>query len=72
MASILKPTKEIFIDNCPVLHVTDNMPTEHPPGFDEYPNFFCIEVFENTRVDVEVPSDNNPLGIKLTGNIKHI
>lgn len=70
MAKLLTPTKEYNIDNCPCLHVADSSLEEHPEGFDDYPQFFVYEVFDQTRTEAECPSDNNPLLINHTGNIK--
>ena len=70
MAKILTPTKEYYVDNCPVLHMNEEVEGDHPLGFDEYPQFFLYEVDDGTRLDVEVPSNNNPVSINLTGNIK--
>jgi hypothetical protein len=51
--------------------MNDKVIGEHPAGFDEYPQHFLFEVLDETRVDTEVPSNNNPLSINLTGNMKN-
>lgn len=70
MATLLTPSKSLFIDDCQCLHMNNNINGDHPSGFDDHPDKFVIEVFDETRIDSEVPSDNNPLLINITGNIR--
>jgi len=71
MATILKPTKDYFVDNCQCLTRPVGMTDDkHPLGYDVYPQFFVYELFAGTRVNVEVPSDNNPVSIYHTGLIR--
>ena len=70
MANLLEPAKSYYIDNCPVLHVTKDMETEHPEGFGDHPDMFAIEVMDGKYVNVDVPSNNNPVNIYHTGEIK--
>lgn len=71
MATLLTPSKSLYIDNCQCLHMNDTVIGDHPAGFDEYPQHFLFEVFDETRIDTEVPSNNNPLSINLTGIMKN-
>lgn len=70
MANLLKPAKEYHIDNCPILEVDSRDSGEHHEDFNLYPQYFLYETFEDTRIDVECPSDNNPVPINITENIK--
>lgn len=70
MAKILTPTKDYYVDNCPVLHINEETEGEHAEGFEENPNLFLYELDDSTRLDVECPSDNNPVSIYVTGNTR--
>ena len=70
MAQLLEPAKYIYVDNNPCLSVTKDMETEHPEGFDDHPDMFVYELMEETLMNVDVPSNNNPINIYHTGEIK--
>ena len=70
MATMLNPSKEYYVDNCRCLHMNVEVEGDHPSGFEDFPQFFLYEVDDDTRLDVEVPSNNNPVSINLTGNIR--
>jgi hypothetical protein len=70
MASITNPNKKYLIDNCPVVTINSSS-SDHPEEFDEYPNLFAIELFNDTATAAEAESENNPVPMYHTGNIKN-
>lgn len=71
MAKLLEPAKYYYVDNCPCLVKTKDMAEdEHPEGFDDNPDMFLYELKETSYMNVDVPSNNNPVNIYLTGEIK--
>lgn len=69
MAKILEPTKEYFIDNCPIYPV-ENANSDPSVNLSDHPEYYAIEVFEDTRIDADTLSENNPVHINHTGIIK--
>lgn len=70
MATILNPTRHLNVDNCVTGHVADGNESLHPDNFSDYPHLFFMEILDNTKIDTEVVSDNNPLLMYHTNHIK--
>jgi len=63
MAKIIKPSKDFYIDNCPVTPITS---TEDKA----YPELFFIELHPETRVDYEIEPKVETVPFYLTGTIR--
>ena len=77
MATLGTPLRGYNVDNCLCGYVDtrDQVNKNEPEHADEYyrnPTGFYMEVFKDTRTNIEVPSMNNPIEIRLTGDLRNL
>lgn len=70
MATISRPTRALWVDNCPIGHVASKNTTDMPDDFMTYPDFFYMTLLDDTATEYNTPSENNPMKMYITTDIK--
>lgn len=71
MASIGKPTKKYNVYN-QLVGQRETRDSAHAPEYYENPEGFYAEIISSTRMDVECVSNNNPIDVTITGEMKDL
>lgn len=71
MASIIAPTRKYNVYNQLVGH-RESRDAGHDPQYYQNTEDFYAEVLDNTRLELECVSNNNPIDITITGEARDL
>lgn len=71
MASIGIPTKKYNVYN-QLVGKTGSSESQHAPEYFQNPEGFYCEILTDTRTEAECVSNNNPIDVTITGEMKEM